>query len=255
MDRFDRQLRVTDWGETAQSHFARATVLLCGCGALGSMIATLLVRAGIGRLRIVDHDVVGTPDLHRQILFFQSDADRRERKVDVAARELRRIGTDTRIEPICETIDETSIDELCDGVGLIVDALDHWPTRFLLNEASVRWNLPWIHGAVLRTSGQIAVFRPGKTMCLRCLLTPDDTPSPGVSVAGVLSPIVTTIASLEAIETMKLAGKVDESLILNDLWCVDLWRSSWRRLTLTTPDPMCPICSGRTHIRECFSPE
>ena len=239
--RFDRQIRFAAWGEWSQARFSQSSVLLCGCGALGSLIATLLVRAGVGAIRLVDDDVVETPNLHRQILFTQSDADRCERKVDAAARVLRRVGSATRIEPIGERIDAVSIDRLCEGVELMIDALDHWPTRFILNRTSVQRGIPWIHGAVLGATGQLAVFRPGKTICLRCLLDPNDEPPPGVAIAGVLPPVVTTIASLEAMEAMKLAGGCEDA-VLTDLLTIDLWRGAWKYIPLPSPDPLCPVC-------------
>ena len=242
MDRFDRQIRFDGWGEAAQRRMTAATVLVCGCGALGSMVATLLVRAGIGRIRLVDRDTVETPNLHRQILFTQADADAEERKVIAAARELRRAGSPTRVEIFDETIDEKSIDRLCDGVTLIVDALDNDLARLVVNAAAVRHRLPWVHGAVLGMTGQLAVFRPGRTLCLRCLLNPSDVSAPRVAEAGVLAPIVTTVASLQAAEAMKLAGGVPETAILCELVSINLWNGRWCRIPLGPPDPLCPVC-------------
>ena len=239
--RWDRQLRFSDWGMSSQRSFASSRVLVCGVGALGSMVATLLVRAGVGAIRLVDYDQVEEVNLHRQVLFSQRDADIHERKVMVAERALRSIGSNTEIESIDATIDAESIDTFCEGVSLIIDALDNYPTRFVVNAAAVRHRLDWIHGAVLGGAGQLAVFRPGRTPCLQCLFAPDDAQPPTLAEAGILPPVVTTIASLQALEAMKLLGGRDDC-VLTELISFDFWNHRRHTIPLGTSDPDCPIC-------------
>lgn len=244
-DRWDRQLRFSGWGASSQRAFAASRVLICGTGALGSMVATLLVRAGVGAIRLVDCDQVEEVNLHRQVLFSQHDADVHERKVVAAAWALRQIGSDTQIESVDTTINAESIDSLCNGVSLIVDTLDNYPTRFVVNAAAVRHRLDWVHGAVLGGTGQLAVFRPGHTPCLQCLFQPDDFAPPTLAEAGIMPPVVTTIASLQALEAMKLLGGQGAS-VLTEFLSFDFWNHRRHAIPLGTPDPDCLICGRRS---------
>ncbi|MCE5302748.1 MAG: ThiF family adenylyltransferase [Planctomycetaceae bacterium] len=244
-DRYARQVRFAALGDDGQRRLGGAKALLCGCGALGSAIAHLLVRAGIGALRIVDRDFVEASNLPRQSLFDEDDARVGAPKAVAAAEHLRRINSDVRLDPIVADIEPSNIERFCDGVGLILDGTDNFETRFLINDAAIARGLPWIYGGCVGAEGRTMTIVPGETACLRCLMP--ECPAPGVAetceTAGILGPIVGAIASIEACEAIKiLSGRVDA--ISRDLTVVDLWRNQTRRIDVRSLRDQvdCPAC-------------
>ena len=204
--RYARQIRFAPLGEEGQRRLNGGKALLCGCGALGSAIANLLVRAGVGMLRIVDRDFVELGNLQRQTLFDEADAAAALPKAVAAAEKLRKINSTVAIEPIVADIGPTNIRRLCDGVDLLLDGTDNFETRMLINDAAVKFKLPWIYGGCVGGEGQSMTILPGETACLRCLMP--ECPRPGSTAtcesAGILGPIVGVIASIEAGEAMKI---------------------------------------------------
>ena len=223
-DRYIRQTAYPPLGRMGQQRLDESRVLVCGCGALGSTLANLLVRAGVGRVRIADRDLVETHNLHRQVLFNEDDVDRKMPKAVAAAEKLRSINSQVEIEPIVVDIDCTNIESLCQGVDVIVDGTDNFPTRFLINDVAVKHGIPWVHGGCLGAEGQTMTIVPGETACLRCLMPecPPTETTPTCATAGVLGPIVGLIASIEAIEAIKILsgnrGAVSRSLTVVELW-------------------------------------
>ena len=241
-------MRFAPLGEEGQRRLAASRVLLCGCGALGSVIANTLVRAGVGTLRLVDRDFVELSNLQRQVLFDEDDVAAQLPKSIAAAEKLRRINSQVDIEPIVADVDARNILELCDGVDLLVDGTDNFETRFLLNDVAVKLGLPWVYGGCIGAEGQTMTILPGETPCLRCVMAEPPPPgtSPTCDTAGITAPIINVIASIESMEAMKiLAGKRDA--IQRSLLVFDLWDNAIRSIKLDglREGSDCPTCVQR----------
>jgi molybdopterin-synthase adenylyltransferase len=229
--RYIRQVRFPPLGEDGQRRLMRARALLCGCGALGSAIANTLVRAGVGTLRIVDRDFVELSNLQRQVLFDEADARAGLPKAIAAAEKLRQVNSTVSIEPIVADIEPRNIERFCANVDVILDGTDNFETRFLLNDAAVKLRLPWIYGGCVGAEGQTMTIVPGETLCLRCLMP--ECPAPGseptCDVAGILGPIVGLIASIEAVEAIKLLSGSRDA-VSHNLTVVELWQNCVRQI-------------------------
>lgn len=224
-----RQIRYAPLGLAGQERLATGKVLVCGCGALGGMLANTLVRAGVGLVRIVDRDFVEINNLQRQMLFDEDDVAAQLPKAVVAAERLRKINSEVQVESVVADVNSTNIELLGDGVDAIVDRTDNFETRFLLNDFAVQRGIPWVYGGCLGADGQTMTILPGETPCLRCLMAecpPPDT-MPTCDTAGILSPIVGVIASIEAIKI--LSGHRDA--VSRHLTVVELWGSRIRQVT------------------------
>lgn len=243
--RYVRQTRYPPFGEAGQRRLAQSRALVCGCGALGSTLSNLLVRAGVGSVRIVDRDFVEATNLPRQVLFDEDDAAQGLPKAMAAADKLRRVASHVEIEPVVADVDHTNVERLCQGVDVIVDGTDNFQTRFLLNDASVRLGIPWVYGGCLGAEGQTMTVMPGETACLRCLMR--ECPPPGTTptcdTAGVLGPIVGVIASIEAVEAMKVLSGHPEA-VSRSLTVVELWDARVRQVDLSALRDQvdCPAC-------------
>jgi adenylyltransferase/sulfurtransferase len=220
-------------------------VLVCGCGALGSVLANTLVRAGVGAVRIVDRDFVELSNLPRQVLFDEDDVAAGLPKAVAASQKLVRINSAVAIEPVVADLDHTNIERLCEGVDAIVDGTDNFETRFLINDAAVKLGIPWVYGGCLGAEGQTMTILPGVTPCLRCLLheCPPPGSTPTCDVAGVLGPIVGVIASIQAVEALKiLSGNRDA--VSRYLTVVELWDNRLRQVDVASLRERtdCPTC-------------
>jgi len=245
LDRYVRQMRYPPLGEEGQRRLAASRALVCGCGALGSVLANTLARAGVGCVRIVDRDFIELNNLQRQVLFDEDDIARGLPKAIAAAEKLRRINSEVEIEPVVADVDHTNIQQLVDGVDVIVDGTDNFETRFLVNDAAVRYDIPWVYGGCLGAEGQTMTILPRKTPCLRCLI--QECPPPGTTptcdVAGILAPIVSVIASIEAVEAIKiLSGNRDA--VSRNLTVVELWDNHIRQVDVSSLRDQvdCPTC-------------
>jgi adenylyltransferase/sulfurtransferase len=248
LERYSRQIRFPALGEAGQQALLKSRVTLCGCGALGTVLANHLARAGVGRIRIIDRDFIETHNLQRQILFDEADVADNLPKAEAAARKIRAINSTIAVEPVVTDLDHTNILELVGDADLILDGTDNFETRYLINDAAVKLDKPWIYGGVIGSEGQTMTIVPGKTPCLRCLI--ETAPPPGMTptceTAGVLGPAVAVIASFEAIEAIKLLTGHHDAL--NVHWImVDLWDWTFRQLKvarlLGAVD--CPCCGQR----------
>ena len=248
LDRYSRQVRFPALGEAGQRKLMSSRVTICGCGALGTVLANHLARAGVGHIRIVDRDFIETHNLQRQILFDEQDVADNLPKAEAAARKLRRINSQITIEPVVTDIDHTNILDLVGDADLILDGTDNFETRYLINDAAVKLGKPWIFGGVIGSEGQTMTILPGKTPCIRCVI--ETSPPPGMTptceTAGVLGPAVAVIASFEAVEAIKLlSGDLDA--LNKELIMVDLWDWSFRRLKIARLLEIadCPCCKHR----------
>ncbi|RMF44666.1 MAG: thiazole biosynthesis adenylyltransferase ThiF [Planctomycetota bacterium] len=242
IDRYSRQIRFSPFGPQGQQRLERSTALVCGCGALGTLIAERLVRAGIGQIRLVDRDWVEWSNLQRQTLFTETDAEQSLPKAVAAANALQKINSSVSITPFVEDITYANLPELASGCDLILDGTDNFETRFLINDYCIAHNTPWVHGGCLGASGQILAIVPGKTACFRCLV-PDLPPANATETcdsAGVLGPAIGIIASWQTAEAMKiLSGNLQQ--VQSHLIAIDSWSTDCRIIALPR-SPKCPCC-------------
>jgi adenylyltransferase/sulfurtransferase len=242
--RYQRQIRFQPLGEEGQRRLAAGRALVCGCGALGSVIANTLARAGVGHLRLVDRDFLELSNLQRQVLYDEQDVQDQLPKAVAAREKLRRINSQIEIEALVTDVDPTNITTLLEGIDVILDGTDNFETRFLLNDAAHRFGIPWVYGGCIGAEGQSMTIVPGSTPCLRCLM--QDAPPPGTmptcDTAGILGPIINVIASIEACEALKLlSGNL--AAINHHLTVIDVWDNQFRQLNLDSlRAEACPAC-------------
>src|SRR6185312_9789781 len=167
--RYSRQSRFSPLGPEGQERIQSASVAIVGCGALGTLEAEILVRAGVGRVRIIDRDFVEWSNLQRQFLFEECDAAEGLPKAIAAARRLARVNSEITVEPIVADLTAANVEELFEDVDLILDGTDNFETRFLINDAAVDRGIPWIYGAAVGSYGIKLAIVPGVTACLRCV--------------------------------------------------------------------------------------
>lgn len=245
LDRYVRQMRYAPFGEEGQRRLSESRALVCGCGALGSVLANTLVRAGVGTVRIVDRDFLELSNLQRQVLFDEDDVAAQLPKAIAASEKLRRINSEVKVEPVVADVDYTNIERLCEGVDAIVDGTDNFEVRFLINDVSVKHGIPWVYGGCLGDEGQTMTILPGETPCLRCLM--QECPPPGTTptcdTAGILGPIVNVIASIEANEAIKILSANREA-VSRHLTVVELWDNRIRQVDVGSLREQvdCPTC-------------
>jgi adenylyltransferase/sulfurtransferase len=248
LERYSRQMRFPGVGEEGQRRLLQSRVTLCGCGALGTVLANALVRAGVGHLRLVDRDFIETSNLQRQVLFDEHDVAESLPKAEAAARKLGAINSSVHVEPVVTDIDRTNILELVRDADLILDGTDNFEIRYLINDVAVKLGKPWIYGGCIGSHGQTMTILPDETPCLRCVF--EAAPAPGEAgtceTAGVLSPIVNIIASFQAAEALKiLTGRRD--CISRDLAYFDVWDNLQKRIKIGRLKGKvdCPCCGQR----------
>jgi len=244
--RYSRQAIFAPLGAEGQARLESSRVLIVGCGALGSRSAELLARAGVGLLRLVDRDVVELSNLHRSG-FDEADARAGTPKAEALARRLGLANSTVILEPRVQEFAPATALDLCQGIDLVLDGLDNVPTRFLLNDASLRLGLPWIYCGVVGETGHAQLFLPGAGPCLRCILPHLSAAGelPTCDTAGVLGPAVSAIASFQAAMALRcLAGGRDAALALAGLQVrLGVW-SPAAAISRTVQDPECPACAG-----------
>src|SRR5437867_5664924 len=248
MERYSRQVLFQPIGREGQEKLGRARVLLVGCGALGSVLAEILVRAGIGRLTLADRDYVDESNLQRQSLYTEADAREGLPKAVAAVRHLREINSAVEIVERIADVNAQSVASLVQEQDLILDGTDNFETRYLLNDASLQWNIPWIYGACVGSYGLCLAFVPGQTPCLRCVLEqlPPPGSSPTCDTVGVIGPIVHLVAGLESAEALKiLTGNLKQ--LNHKLVTLDVWENRISSLDLMNlaPTGQCPACGER----------
>lgn len=236
--RYDRQIMIEEIGEKGQEKLKNARVFIAGAGGLGSPIAIYLSTAGVGNIRIVDHDSVELSNLNRQVLHWDKDIGRN--KVDSANAKLSKLNPSIRVEGIYETIDEKNIFELSNGFDMIVDAMDNLPTRYILNKAAIEKNIPFFHGAVRGLEGRAMTIIPGKSACLRCGYR-GPVPAEKFPVIGVAPAIIGTIQATEVIKYIVGMG----DLLTNRLLRYDGMSMDFTEFKIDR-NPQCDHCG---HLR------
>jgi molybdopterin/thiamine biosynthesis adenylyltransferase/rhodanese-related sulfurtransferase len=248
-ERYSRHLLIPEIGVAGQQRLLQAKVLLVGAGGLGSPVALYLAAAGIGRLGIVDDDVVDQTNLQRQVL--HSTAALGEPKVESAARRLGELNPDVEVLPYRERLTAASIDGILgEGWDVIVDGADNFPTRYLLNDASVWQGVPVVHGSIYRFEGQATVFASGSGPCYRCLFPQPPPPelAPSCAEGGVLGILPGVIGSIQGNEALKLVLGIGRPLI-GRLLLYDALEGSFDEVAVRR-DPACPVCGDSPTITE-----
>ena len=247
--RYSRHLLIPEIGVRGQKRLLDAQVLLIGAGGLGSPAALYLAAAGVGRLGIVDDDAVDESNLQRQVL--HSTAELGEPKVESAARRLQGLNSDVEVVPYAERLSADNVDAILrDGWEVVVDGADNFPTRYLLNDASVWHGIPVAHGSIFRFEGQATVFAPKLGPCYRCLFPQPPPPelAPSCAEGGVLGVLPGVIGSIQATETLKLILGIGEPLI-GRLLLYDALAGSFDEVAVRR-DPTCPVCGDAPTITE-----
>lgn len=245
MDRYSRQTLFTPIGLDGQKKMANKHVLIIGAGALGTGNAEALVRAGIGKLTIVDRDYVEWSNLQRQSLFSEEDAKKRTPKAIAAKNRLAAINSDVAIEAIIADAAVAELEEWAKQADLIIDATDNFETRMIINDVSQKFQVPWIYGACVGSYGVTYTIIPGKTPCLSCLL--DNVPFGGVTcdTAGIIIPAVEMVVSYQISEAFKILVEDSEAL-RNKLVSFDLWKNQSSMIKVDTlKKGNCPSCGKK----------
>jgi adenylyltransferase/sulfurtransferase len=235
-ERYDRQIMIGEIGQEGQEKLKRSRVVIAGAGGLGSPIAIYLTAAGIGRIRMIDHDQVTLSNLNRQILHGEEDIGRK--KVDSARTKLRSLNSAVEIEAIAETITEGNVSQLVEGFDVIVDAMDNLPTRYILNRCAIQKNIPFFHGAVNGFEGRVMTIIPGETACLRCMYR-GPVPQEKFPVIGVAPAVIGIIQATEVIKHLVGIGK----LLTNRLLIYDGLKVTFSEFTVDK-NPNCDHCGS-----------
>ena len=245
LERYVRQIRYPPIGEAGQRQLAQSRALVCGLGALGSVLANTLARAGVGFLRIVDRDFLETNNLQRQVMYDEADVAAQLPKAIAAETKLRRVNSEIEIEAIVADVDHTNVLSLARDVDVLVDGTDNFETRYLLNDVAVKLGKPWVYGGCIGAEGQSMTILPGETACFSCLM--QDAPPPGTTptcdTAGIVGPIVNVVASIEAMEVLKiLSGNCDA--VSRSLTVIEMWENRIRQVDLSRlrEQADCPTC-------------
>jgi adenylyltransferase/sulfurtransferase len=236
-------------GETGQQRLLASSAVVVGAGAVGAAVADQLARSGVGRLAIVDRDVLEESNLGRQGLYTEWDAGRLLPKAIALAGHLRAINPGIAIEPVAANLGPDNVEAVLGGAAIILDGTDNLETRYLLNDFAVREGKPWIYGGCVGSRGIVAAIVPGKTACFRCVYP--DPPPPGAletcETAGIIAPAANLVASLEVAEALKiLVG--DEASVRRAWLSVELWPFRMIEVGGAGPGPRadCPCCGSRS---------
>ncbi len=245
LDRYSRQTLFGPIGKQGQEQLRAASATILGCGALGTVLANNLCRAGVGHLVIADRDYVETSNLQRQILFDEDDVTRHLPKAIAAVEKLRKVNSDVRVEALVEDINADGIESLVRESDIVLDATDNFETRYLLNDVCIKYNRPWIYSGVVASYGVTMNIIPGETPCLRCVFP--EMPLPGTTptcdTAGVLNGIVGAITGLASTEALKIL--LNSEKISRAMTWLDVWENTFERIELPR-QPDCPAC-GQHH--------
>ncbi len=251
LERYSRQMRFPGIGKAGQQKLLASRVTLCGCGALGTVLANVLVRAGVGFVRIVDRDFVEPSNLQRQVLFDESDVANNMPKSEAAAIKLAQINSGVAIEPVVADIDRTNIEDLCRDADVILDGSDNFEVRYLINDVAIKLGKPWVYGGAVGSQGMSMTIIPGETPCLRCVF--EAAPNPGdvgtCETAGVLASTVNIVASYQATEAIKLLTG-NTAAVNRELLMLDVWENTQRRVKvapLKGRKGECPCCAKATY--------
>ena len=240
LDRYSRQMVLEQIGKEGQKRLLDARISVVGLGALGTVSSTLLARAGVGQITLIDRDVVELVNLQRQVLYGEDDIGLP--KAPVAAAKLKQMNSSIEVEGLAKDLSSSNVLRLLKGSKLVLDGTDNLETRFLLNEACVETGTPWVYAGVIGTEGRVMSIIPGETACFRCFSR--SLPAPGTlptcETAGVLNSVAAATASLQVTEAIKLmvGERPSGHLLVLDGWSPELLRIKMPR------SRSCPVCVG-----------
>jgi len=245
-DRYSRQSRFWAIGRAGQDRLRAGRILVIGCGALGSAAMNLLARAGVGHITIVDRDFVELSNLQRQLLFDEADAAAGTPKAIAAARAVARINSEVEVRPFVADVTPTNVEQFVAQADVVLDGTDNFETRYLINDACVKLDIPWVYGGAIGSTGMSMTIVPGETACFRCLFP---TPQPvgtmeTCETAGVLAASVVMVAAIEWAEVVKLLVG-DRANLSQGLTALDVWTNDYLHAEGTLRDPDCPCCGQR----------
>jgi molybdopterin/thiamine biosynthesis adenylyltransferase len=260
-DRYSRQVLFPGIGTDGQRRLIASRIAIVGCGATGSAIASLLARAGVGTIRIIDRDYVESSNLQRQSLFDEADAAESLPKAIAASRKIAAFNSQITVEPKISDLVPSNVEELLDGMELILDGTDNFETRYLLNDYAVKHSVPWIYTAAVGSYGITLNFLPNRTACLACIFP--DSPRGAVETcetAGILNSAVNLMASIASTEALKTLIGAEEK-IRRSLLSFDVWENERTEISAARANPECQVCGhrefihlagdGRPHITLC----
>lgn len=242
-ERYSRQILFNEIGQAGQKRLLDSQVLIVGCGALGTAQAEMLARAGVGRLRLADRDFVDESNLQRQTLFTEDDARQRIPKAVAAQNQLQKINSDITIDARIVDVNHSNVEGLIAGCDVVVDGTDNFATRYLINDACVKHDIPWVYGAAVGSYGVTMTIRPHQTACLRCIFeeSPPAGSAPTCDTAGVIMPVIQIVAAVQVTETLKLLTDNFQALH-QSLMHFDVWRNEWRTIAPGPPQRDCVTC-------------
>ncbi len=260
-ERYSRQILFPPIGQAGQEQLAKTRIAIAGCGATGSALASLLSRAGVGYLRLIDRDYVEPSNLQRQVLFDEADAAESLPKAIAAARKIAAFNSEITVEPHAVDLTPDNVEDLLADIDLILDGTDNFETRYLINDFAVREKLPWIYAAGVASYAVTMTILPGETACLACIFP--DSPKGLVETcdtSGILNSAVNFVASVAATEAMKLAVGARDKL-RRTLLSYDVWTNDYASVKTDKPRAGCRCCQqrdfvhlageGRPHISMC----
>ncbi|HIJ77762.1 MAG TPA: HesA/MoeB/ThiF family protein [Deltaproteobacteria bacterium] len=248
LDRYSRHILLQEVGVEGQEMLLGGKILIIGAGGLGAPAAVYLAAAGVGTIGIVDNDHVEISNLQRQITHFTKDIN--AAKVDSAAEKMRAINPDVKVNTYQQYINAGNIRELIREYDFVIDGVDNFPTKFLINDACVMEGIPFSHGGILRFDGQTMTVVPGKSACYRCSFRQPPPPNavPTCSQAGVLGAVAGMLGTIQATEALKYLTKTGE-LLTDSLLTFDAKKMNFRKINLKRQDN-CPLCGGKPSVTE-----
>lgn len=246
MERYSRQMLFTPIGEEGQRKLLQSAVCIVGMGALGTVLANHMVRAGVGLVRIVDRDYVEQSNLQRQMLYDEDDVRQSLPKVVAAERKLSKVNSSVRLESIVADVTADNIEALLDGIDLVLDGTDNFQTRFLLNDACFKLGIPFVYGGAVGSRGMSALLIPNETPCLRCFIQTADSGGQTCDTIGVIAPVVDIVASYQAVEALKYMVGASEQR-RKSLITFDIWYNQHYELKQHKPLVDCPCCGTKQY--------
>lgn len=241
MQRYDRQMKFNSFGVSGQQNMMASTIMVMGAGALGTQVSELLTRMGAGRLIVIDMDIVEMTNLHRQTLYTEQDVERMTPKVEALKEKLQEINSDVDITTINSELDPHNISPMLEQYqpDMVIDSMDHFEIRFLINEACHKYNIPWIYGAAVGSKGSVyAIDFEGP--CLKCLMELMPATGESCELNGVLPPVITQVASMEVSEAIRfLSGEGFSKKLIS----IDTFKMSYQTMNVDAlKNDECEIC-------------
>jgi len=240
LDRYSRQIEIQWLRGNGQKSLRSSSALLVGCGGIGSACATYLVRSGVGRIRIVDDDIVNVTDLHRQILYDERDCQEMRSKAEAATRRLSLANSTVSIEAVKERLTAENAVKLADGMDILLDCSDNFETRFLINELAMAKGKPWVHAACTELSGLVIPFPTERKVCYRCIYEHKGYIDSSSQSAPILGPVAGIVGALEAALAIRMLSGADHGF--QAIFHFDLATNTWEILNIAI-QRRCKLCT------------